>query len=57
MKILALTDPAEFQRQYPDFESEEIRDIANWARNNGLGQQVPKLDFYELDEHAFPYEF
>lgn len=57
MKRLAMTDPTAFQRQYPDFESEEIRDMANWARHNGLGQHVPEPDFYELDEHALPYEF
>lgn len=57
MKLLAVADPAEFQRQYPDFESEEIRDLGNWMRNFGAGQHVPEPDFYELDEHALPYEF
>src|SRR5699024_1762134 len=48
MKLLAMRDPAEFQRQFPDFESEEIREIANWARMNGSGRIVPEPDFYEL---------
>lgn len=56
MKLLAMRDPAEFQRQFPDFESEEIREIANWARMNGTGMMVPEPDFYELDEHSLPYE-
>lgn len=56
MKLLAMRDPEEFQRQYPDFESEEIRELANWARTNGAGTRVPEPDSYELYEHALPYD-
>lgn len=57
MKLLAVRDPAEFQRQYPDFESEEIRELGNWMRTHTNGRDVPAPDFYELDEYAMPYEF
>lgn len=56
-KLLAIAAPDRFEQENPDFESEEIRSIANWARAHRLGKILPTPGLYEIDEDPFPHAF